>query len=199
MMDSTPEAVENRKSIRCLVSRESQSAELYVGPSCIPVSLVDESADGFAALATIDPSVERGMLAELHTRSSDYEVQVAYVRAMGVMAVRDSGQRENMYRIGLQRLRDIPRNCQSEAGEDTRSARRHGLRSPLGLAILGAFALGDVLCALWMFGMVDIPWSKAPIVDTVRAWFQETPRQQASHLSSHDQGPASDQLSRPMP
>jgi hypothetical protein len=180
-MDSTQNPiVENHKSFRCRVPRENQSAELRVGDHSMQISLTDESADGFAALTTSDPTVDRGTLARLHTHNGDYEVQVAYVRAMGVVSIRDSGDPQNLYRIGLQRLRDIPRSDDLETDPKAKKAGVGGWFS-IGWK---ALVLIDILAALLALGLVEVPRGSVPLLDTVRDWL---PWPDAPHSPAKDE------------
>ena len=152
-MDSAQNRDEKRNSERYRVPREDQPAELRVGQVRVPVSLLDESNDGFAALTASDLGLDHGSVVELHTRSGDYDVQVAYVGEMGTMATWDSGESQHLYRLGLQRLRDIPRDVEPETNLIARLIAPARSRSFTGLTILAILALAGAVAAMAMSRM----------------------------------------------
>ena len=128
---------DRRKTFRCRVTPQQQSAVLLVGSVRYPAQVLDESASGFAVLLDEAPAVEPHQVLRLATAGG--------VSQVGVIDVQ---QEDSAYRVGLRRLHDLPERAPSRFSllgfrrkRDLRETPAPLPRFGLGLAALGAMVL----------------------------------------------------------
>ncbi|MGA2066734.1 MAG: hypothetical protein ABSG86_17285 [Thermoguttaceae bacterium] len=88
---------------------------LRVGSTEFPVALLDESADGLGVLAGDPGNLGVNRVGLLKTKTVWFEVRVTYVRRIEP-ADEGAGRQGLKFRLGLQRLREIPRPDEARIG-----------------------------------------------------------------------------------
>jgi len=130
---------DRRKTFRCPVTVQQQSAVLIVGTARIKARIIDESASGFALLLDEAPDVESHPVLRLLTPSGVSRVNVIEVQA-----------EDGAYRIGLRRIHDLPEGkpeiCSLPRFRRNRDP--HEIAAPLPKFGLGLAALGSIVLLL---------------------------------------------------
>lgn len=165
-MNRRERANEQRKSFRCRVPEQRKEAEIKVGRRWVALKLFNESAGGFAAWTEQDPGVQVNDLVQLKSELGCFEVRVAHVGP--VKASEKPGEEAGpSFRLGLERVRDLNRDLQPEAGASKDHRRRNLGRSG------GVFvAAATVLVVGVVMGAVGAAWR--PVPGGWRSWRQQS-------------------------
>jgi hypothetical protein len=148
---------DKRRSFRAVVAGSPERATLRFGSTEFPVVLVNQSAEGVGVLTGDPGKLQANRVGLLKTARIWYEVRVTYV-LRNEPAEGEPSEQQATYRVGLQRLREIPR--QNEAGVGSWRSRIVGCLLPrdssgtfTGLALL-AISVALVLAVVLFVTLV---------------------------------------------
>lgn len=142
--------INQRRSFRCPVATDRNSAELRFGAKRFPARLLDESADGFSIGLDEDPQSRPGQAAVLQTAAGCFEVEMVHCCRNEAAADKSPPCR---FRMGVRRLRFLGEQGDAQQGNsDAASLWRRKLPAGWKLTALGILLVLGVTAGAYSLG-----------------------------------------------